>query len=105
MLTGHSRPSRAMSADGIGRLRRVTARDARDFAARVLNEADWMIAQESDERGNRVFPLARAHLLAHGVHYLVAVRLLRVSDALTQRPLCLRIASHRVSLCPDDIER
>src|SRR5215470_5354226 len=72
-LTCNSRPSRAKSADGIRRLRRVTARDAEDLAARMLGKSGGMVAQESDERGNQTLPLASAQLLAHGVHDLHAV--------------------------------
>src|SRR5215475_3227441 len=104
-LTCNSRASRAMSADGIRRLRRVTARDASDLAARVMNEPDWMVLQKSNERGNRGFPLARSHMLADSIHELLAVPVLHVFDALTQRPLRRGIALHRVALCPHDVQR
>src|SRR5262249_11152759 len=94
-----------MSADGIGRLRRVTARDASDLAARVMNEPEWMVLQEADERRNRGFPLSGSHLLADSVYELLAVPVLRVSDALTQRPLRRGVAPYRVALCPHDVQR
>src|SRR5215467_2520334 len=104
-LTCHSRPSGAMSADGIGRLRRVTARDARNLAARVMNEPGWMIEQESGEPGSRVFPLAGPPVPAHGGDELLAVLVLQVSDALTPRPLCRRIAADRLLLRSYDAQR
>src|SRR5215470_17932733 len=104
-LTCHSRPSRAKSADGIGRLRRVTARDAEDLAARMLGESGRMVAQESDERGNRTLPLASPQLLAHGVHDLLAVPVLPVSDPLPKGPLCAWVALDGVALSAQDRQR
>src|SRR5262249_15403354 len=98
-VTSHGPRPAVRSADRIDALGVASTGDAGGFPARLVRKTPpRMRLKKADQRRERFPPFTRAQLSANGIHQLIAVDGLPVSDALAPRALRYRITFHEAAL-------
>src|SRR5262249_57687435 len=97
-VTSHGPRPAGRSAERIDALGFASTGDARDFPAGMVKKPPRMTLKKADQRRERFPPFTRAQLSANGIHQLIAVDGLPVSDALAPRALRYRITFHEAAL-------